>query len=121
MLGPDGRNGLGRRSAIPGQRILDVTSRNGGHVGPNLGVVVIPEYTGALGFFYDDAFSETDPDAVYDAVLELLPEEFTMLARSEAEDNDSLTVTAETAQEHGLTTIADLAEVAGEMTLGAVD
>ena len=82
-------------------------------------VDVIPEYTGALGFFYDDAFSETDPDAVYDAVQELLPEEFTMLARSEAEDNDSLTVTAETAQEHGLTTIADLADVAGEMTLGA--
>lgn len=82
-------------------------------------VDVIPEYTGALGFFYDDAFSETDPDAVYAAVEELLPDDFTMLARSEAENNDSITVTAQTAQENDLTTIADLADVAGEMTLGA--
>ena len=80
---------------------------------------VIPEYTGALGFFYDDAFSETDPDAVYAAVEELLPEEFTMLAKSEAENNDSITVTAATAQENDLTTIADLADVAADMTLGA--
>lgn len=82
-------------------------------------VDVIPEYTGALGFFYDDAFSETDPDAVYAAVEELLPEEFTMLERSEAESNDSITVTAETAAENDLSTIADLTDLAGDMTLGA--
>ena len=82
-------------------------------------VDVIPEYTGALGFFYDEAFSETDPDAVYAAVEELLPEDFTMLAKSEAENNDSITVTAETAQANDLSTIADLADVAGDMTLGA--
>lgn len=82
-------------------------------------VDVIPEYTGALGYFYDEAFSETDPDAVYAAVEELLPEDFTMLAKSEAENKDSITVTAETAQANDLSTIADLADVAGDMTLGA--
>lgn len=80
---------------------------------------VIPEYTGALGFFYDSDFSETDPEAVYAAVEALLPEDFVMLAKSEAENNDSVAVTRETADEFGLTTIEDLAEVAAEMTFAA--
>ena len=43
---------------------------------------VIPEYTGALGFFYDPEFSETDPQAVYDAIQGLLPEDFVVLDRA---------------------------------------
>lgn len=80
---------------------------------------VIPEYTGALGFFYDPEFSETDPDAVYEAIQGLIPEDFTVLERSEAEDNDSIVVTEETAQQYGLNSIGDLTEMAGELTLGA--
>lgn len=82
-------------------------------------VDVIPEYTGALGFFLDDGFSETDPDAVYAAVEDLLPEGLTMLEKSEAENNDSVAVTRETADEHDLTEIGDLADLAGEMTFAA--
>ncbi|MDO5502835.1 MAG: ABC transporter substrate-binding protein [Actinomycetia bacterium] len=82
-------------------------------------VDVLPEYTGALGFFYDDAFSETDPDAVYAAVEGLLPDEFTMLDKSEAENNDSVAVTRATAMELGLTTIADLEGHAQDMAFGA--
>ena len=80
---------------------------------------VIPEYTGALGFFYDSDFSETEPDAVYSAVEGLLPEEFVMLEKSEAENNDSVAVTRETADENNLSTIEDLADIAGEMTFAA--
>lgn len=80
---------------------------------------VIPEYTGALGFFYDDTFSETDPDAVYAAVEGLLPDGFTMLEKSQAEDNDSVVVTKATAEEHGLTAIGDLKDLAADMTMAA--
>jgi osmoprotectant transport system substrate-binding protein len=79
----------------------------------------IPEYTGALGFFYDPEFSETDPDAVYDAIQGLIPEDFVLLERSEAEDNDSIVVTQETAEQNSLSSIGDLAEVAEELSLGA--
>ncbi|MFN2321088.1 MAG: ABC transporter substrate-binding protein [Dermatophilaceae bacterium] len=80
---------------------------------------VIPEYTGALGFFYDPEFSETEPDAVFEAIQGLVPEEFTVLERSEAEDNDSVVVTQETAEEYTLSSIADLADVADELSFGA--
>lgn len=80
---------------------------------------VIPEYTGALGFFYDPEFSETDPQAVYDAIQELLPEDFVVLDRAEAENNDSVVVTQETAEEYDLAAIPDLADVAGELSFGA--
>lgn len=79
----------------------------------------IPEYTGALGFFYDPEFSETDPDAVFEAIQGLVPDTFVVLERSEAEDNDSVVVTAETAAELSLTSIADLADVAGDLSFGA--
>ncbi|KGN37211.1 ABC transporter substrate-binding protein [Knoellia subterranea] len=82
-------------------------------------IQAIPEYTGALGFFYDKNFKETDPDKVYSAVEGLLPANFAMLEKSAAEDNDSIVVTKATADSKSLKTIADLKASAGEMTLGA--
>ncbi|PRY52895.1 osmoprotectant transport system substrate-binding protein [Knoellia remsis] len=82
-------------------------------------IQAIPEYTGALGFFYDKNFKETDPDKVYTAVEGLLPDGFQMLEKSAAEDNDSIVVTKETADSQSLKTIADLKGKAGSMTLGA--
>lgn len=82
-------------------------------------VQVVPEYTGALGFYYDKGFAETDPEQVYAKVQGLLPAGFTMLEKSAAEDNDSIVVTKETADAKKLTTIDDLKAVAGEMSLGA--
>lgn len=82
-------------------------------------IQAIPEYTGALGFFYDKNFKETDPEKVYTAVQGLLPEGFTMLEKSAAEDNDSIVVTKETADSKQLKAIGDLKGSAGEMTLGA--
>jgi osmoprotectant transport system substrate-binding protein len=82
-------------------------------------IQAIPEYTGALGFFYDKNFKETDPEKVYTTVQGLLPAEFAMLEKSAAEDNDSIVVTKETADSKKLKTIADLKASAGEMSLGA--
>jgi osmoprotectant transport system substrate-binding protein len=82
-------------------------------------VDLVPEYTGALAYYYDNTFSETDPDKVYAALQRLIPAQFTLLTKSAAEDNDSINVTKSTADKLKLSSIADLAAVAGDLTLGA--
>lgn len=82
-------------------------------------VQAVPEYTGALGFFYDKNFKETDPEKVYSTVEGLLPDSFAMLEKSVAEDNDSIVVTKETADSKSLKTMEDLKAAAGDMSLGA--
>lgn len=80
---------------------------------------VMPEYTGALALYFDKEFDKTDPDEVYAALQEVLPEGLTVLEKSAAEDNDSIVVTRETADEYSLSTLEDLAPVAGDLRLGA--
>lgn len=82
-------------------------------------VQVFPEYTGALAFNYDKEYTGTDPEEVYTHVKEVLPDTLTVLDKSAAEDNDSMVVTRETATSKNLTTIEDLAAVAGDLTLTA--
>lgn len=82
-------------------------------------VQVFPEYTGALALFYDKEYTGTDADEVYAHVQEVIPADLVVLAKSAAEDNDSINVTTETADRYGLRTVSDLAGVAGEMTLAA--
>jgi osmoprotectant transport system substrate-binding protein len=82
-------------------------------------VQVFPEYTGALAFNYDKEYTGTDPEEVYAHVKEVLPDTLTVLDKSAAEDNDSMVVTKETAAEHNLKTVDDLAAVAGDFTLTA--
>lgn len=82
-------------------------------------IQVVPEYTGALAFYYDKDFALTDPEEVYTAVKEKIPATFAVLEKSAAEDNDSIVVTKATADEKKLTTIEDLKGVAGDMSLGA--
>ena len=79
---------------------------------------VIPEYTGNLRLFYDKNASGTTPEEVYDELVDVLPENLTALEPAPAQDKDSVVVTAETAEKHSLTQIGDLADVAGDMTLG---
>lgn len=82
-------------------------------------VQVVPEYTGALALYYDKAFDKTDPTEVYDALKSVLPKNLTVLAKSEAEDNDSIVVTKETAAGLGVTSLSELKDKAGTLTLGA--
>ena len=82
-------------------------------------VQVFPEYTGALAFNYDKAYTGTDPDEVYKHVQEVLPKTLVVLDKSAAEDNDSMVVTKKTATENNLKTVDDLKAVAGDFTLTA--
>lgn len=79
---------------------------------------LIPEYLGGLGTWVNPDITATSTDDVRADVEENLPDGLTLLAHSEAENKDAIVVTAETAQEHGLSAIGDLSGVAGEMALG---
>jgi osmoprotectant transport system substrate-binding protein len=81
---------------------------------------LIPEYSGALLSFKDKtatAVSAADVYAALPAAVE--PDGLMVLEPSQAQDNDALVVTQETASQYNLKTIADLAPVAGELVLGA--
>ena len=79
---------------------------------------LIPEYLGGLGTWLNPDITATSTDDVRADIEENLPEGLSLLAHSDAENKDAIVVTAETAEEHGLTEIGDLADVAGEMSLG---
>lgn len=79
---------------------------------------LIPEYTGALTLYFNSEAEASDPEGVYTELQDALPEGMTVLERSEAEDKDAVVVTAETAEEYDLASIADLEPVAGDLVLG---
>ncbi|WP_432493528.1 ABC transporter substrate-binding protein [Kineococcus auxinigenes] len=82
---------------------------------------LIPEYNGALLAAVSDGGVPEDvntSEEVYEALEEALPDGLTVLEQAAAEDKDSLTVTRATAEQYGLTSIADLAPVAGQLVAG---
>jgi len=81
-------------------------------------VDVMPEYTGVLRDYYEPDQSGTDADEVYKELTASLPDYVTALEPSAAEDKDAVVVTQDTADEYGLASLADLADVAGDLTLG---
>ena len=81
-------------------------------------VDVMPEYTGVLSDYYDEEGQASDSEEVYQELTAALPDYLTVLEQSDAQDKDALVVTQETADEYGLTEIGDIADVAGDLTLG---
>lgn len=81
-------------------------------------VDIMPEYTGVLRDYFQPDQPGTDAQEVYDELTASLPDYLTALEPSEAEDKDAVVVTQDTADEYSLSSIADLAEVAGDLTLG---
>ena len=81
---------------------------------------VAPEYLGSLLLFLDpEAEASGDPGNNTDLLAPLMDEKgLTLLVPSEANDTNAFVVTQETADEHGLASMSDLAGVAGELTLG---
>lgn len=79
---------------------------------------LIPEYTGNLLQYYDKAFTADTADKVYSQLKSKVPAALEVLDQSNASDTDSVVVTKETAAKYNLKTIADLAPVAGQLTLG---
>lgn len=82
-------------------------------------VDLFPEYTGNLLQYFDPSASQTEAQAVYQALAAALPEGLTALAMSPATDQDSYNVTAEFAQANNLSSIADLANLDAVMLGGA--
>lgn len=83
---------------------------------------LLPEYNGALlAYLSPDGVPQdvTSPDDVYAALQDVLPDGSETLPQSAAEDKDTLTVTQETADKYSLASIADLKDVAGDLSLGA--
>ncbi len=84
---------------------------------------VVPEYTGVLRDFFakeeGKTVSASDAEGVYGELKDVVPDGLQVGGYSKAEDKDALVVTSETADKYSLTTIADLADVAGDLTLGA--
>ncbi|MDQ3964801.1 MAG: ABC transporter substrate-binding protein [Actinomycetota bacterium] len=83
---------------------------------------IAPEYLASLASVLDPENTEpvNTPEAALE-VLEPLVEEkgLTLLEPSDAVDVNAFVVTQETADEHGLTAVSDLAPVAGDLVLGA--
>lgn len=79
---------------------------------------VFPEYNGAILAYLDEDAPTDSSEETNARVAEALPEGLEILDSSSAENKDSVTVTRETAQEHDLASLADLADAAGDMTLG---
>jgi osmoprotectant transport system substrate-binding protein len=83
---------------------------------------LLPEYNGALLAALSEGGAPegvSSPEQVLDALKGVLPEGTEVLEQSAAEDKDTLSVSAETQSKYSLTTIEDLAPVAGELVCGA--
>ena len=77
-----------------------------------------PEYIGSLLTFLGGTASG-DPDATFEDLQTALGEVgLTALGYAPAQDQNAFVVRSETAEQYGLTTMSDLAEVAGELVWG---
>lgn len=81
-------------------------------------ITLFPEYTGNLLQYFDAETEARSADDVYAALADALPSGLTVLDQATATDQDSYTVTRAFADEYGLVTIADLADVPEQLTLG---
>lgn len=82
-------------------------------------VDILPEYTGSLTNYYDKTVTATDPDEVYETLKTKLPDGLTVLAKSAAEDKNSMVVAKETADAWSLTAIPDLVAHQDELSIAA--
>jgi osmoprotectant transport system substrate-binding protein len=81
-------------------------------------VNLVPEYLGGLGSYLEAEVS-ADPEETYDNLVEALGElDLVALDYSPGTDADGFVVRQETADELGLATMSDLAEVADELVWG---
>ena len=82
-------------------------------------VDLVPEYTGSLLSYLDKSATAKAPDEVYAALKGKLPAGLTVLAKSAAEDKNSIVVTKETAAAWSLKEIGDLVAHQGELVIAA--
>ena len=82
-------------------------------------VDVVPDYSGNLLLFADPGATASSAEEIMDALPGALPEGLAVLEPAEAQNKDTLVVTPETAEQFGLTSIADMAEVCDRLVLAA--
>ena len=80
---------------------------------------LIPEYAGSILSYLDKTANAKSGDDVKTALDAALPANLKALDFSSAADSDSINVTPEFASAHGLTSISDLANVPGTVTVAA--
>lgn len=80
---------------------------------------LLPEYTGNLVQYYQDEAETGSPEEIHQQVQEVLPDGLQALDWAEATDQDSYTVTAETAEEFELESIGDLTNLEDAVTMAA--
>ncbi len=80
---------------------------------------LIPEYSGTLLDYLDKSATAVSSDDVYKALPAALGPDLKVLDQSQAQDKDSIAVTADTASKNGLKSIADLSSKSSTMILGA--
>lgn len=82
-------------------------------------VDLFPEYTGPLLQYWQPDAAERQSEEVHEALVAAAPEGLNILDQAKATDQDAYVITREFAEEHGISTIEDLAKVNEPMTLGA--
>ena len=79
---------------------------------------LIPDYSGNLLLFLDKNATAITADDIVTALKTAVPSSLTVLDKAAAEDKDAIVVSKDTAAKYNLTSIADLAKVAGKLTFG---
>ncbi|HUQ55416.1 ABC transporter substrate-binding protein [Lentzea sp.] len=79
---------------------------------------LIPEYTGVLLKYVNKDAQEVGSDEVYAALKKALPQNLTVLDKSEAEDKDAVVVTKQIAAQYSLKSIDDLVPYCKELVFG---
>jgi osmoprotectant transport system substrate-binding protein len=97
-----------------GERSVYITALKDGSIG------AVPEYTGSILYYLDTGATAKSPDDVYAALQsQAASNGFALTNFADAQDSDTITVTKATADKDHLTSIADLKDLAGSLTLGA--
>lgn len=103
---------LVKRNFFIGQRDAYLPSLEDGSID------LFPEYTGNLLQYYDPGTTATTSDDVYAELVTALPSSLTVLEQSPATDQDSYNVTRAFAEEHGVSSLEDLAGLDVPLVLG---
>lgn len=82
-------------------------------------ISIFPEYIGGVLAYYNPDSDATAAEDIVADIQKVLPDELELLPYSSASDQDSVTVTRETADKYNLVEIGDLAPYAPEMSYGA--
>lgn len=76
----------------------------------------VPDYTGNLLTFMDPEATATGEEEILEALPSALPEGLSVLEPAPAQNKDSIVVTRETADEHGLSSLAEIGPLCPDMT-----